>query len=66
MRRAAFLTAVFFSASAFAQTNAEVRTRMQAAAADPAGNTPEEFARFIRDDQAKWSRLMREAGIKPE
>ena len=44
----------------------EIRTRMQAVGADPAGNTPEEFARFIREDQAKWSRLMREAGIKPE
>ena len=44
----------------------EVRSRMQALGADPSGNTPEEFARFIRDDQAKWGKLMREAGIKPE
>jgi tripartite-type tricarboxylate transporter receptor subunit TctC len=44
----------------------EVRERMEALGAEPAGNTPEEFARFIRDDQAKWSKLMREAGIKPE
>jgi len=34
--------------------------------AEPAGNTPEEFARFIHDDQAKWSKLMKEAGIKAE
>lgn len=44
----------------------EVRGRMQALGADPSGNKPEEFARFIRDDQAKWAKLMREAGIKPE
>jgi tripartite-type tricarboxylate transporter receptor subunit TctC len=44
----------------------EVRERMEALGAEPAGNTPEEFARFIRDDQAKWSKLMREAGLKPE
>jgi tripartite-type tricarboxylate transporter receptor subunit TctC len=44
----------------------DVRAKMQALGADPAGDTPEEFARFIRDDQAKWGRLMREAGIKPE
>src|SRR6266568_4526206 len=44
----------------------EVRTRMQALGADPSGNTPEEFARFIREDQAKWAKLMREAGIKAE
>jgi tripartite-type tricarboxylate transporter receptor subunit TctC len=46
--------------------DSEVRTRMQALGADPSGNTPEEFARFIRDDQAKWAKLMRETGIKAE
>jgi hypothetical protein len=30
------------------------------------GDTPEAFAKFIRDDQTKWGRLMREAGIRPE
>jgi tripartite-type tricarboxylate transporter receptor subunit TctC len=44
----------------------EVRARMAALGADPSGNTPAEFARFIRDDQAKWAKLMREAGIRPE
>ena len=44
----------------------DLRSRMHAPGADPSGNTPEEFARFIRDDQAKWAKLMREAGIKPE
>ena len=44
----------------------ETKTRMQAVGADPAGNTPGEFARFIRDDQAKWAKLMREAGIKAD
>ena len=41
----------------------EVRERMLGLGSDPAGNTPEEFARFIREDQAKWSKLMKEAGI---
>ena len=44
----------------------EVREKMLALGAEPAGNTPEEFARFIRGDQAKWSRLMKEAGITPD
>ncbi|HMG59936.1 MAG TPA: tripartite tricarboxylate transporter substrate binding protein [Burkholderiales bacterium] len=44
----------------------DVREKMLGLGADPAGNTPEEFARFIRDDQAKWSKLMKEAGIMPE
>ena len=49
-----------------ALADSEVRSRMQALGADPSGNTPEEFERFIREDQAKWAKLMREAGIKPE
>jgi tripartite-type tricarboxylate transporter receptor subunit TctC len=41
----------------------EVRDKMLGLGADPSGDTPEEFARFIRDDQAKWSKLMKDAGI---
>ena len=44
----------------------DVREKMLGLGADPAGNTPEEFARFIRSDQAKWSKLMKEAGIQAE
>jgi tripartite-type tricarboxylate transporter receptor subunit TctC len=46
--------------------DADVRARMHALGADPSGDTPEQFARFIREDQAKWGKLMREAGIKPD
>jgi tripartite-type tricarboxylate transporter receptor subunit TctC len=41
----------------------EVREKMIGLGADPAGDTPEEFARFIREDQAKWAKLMKDAGI---
>ena len=34
--------------------------------ADALESTPEEFSRFIRDDLAKWSKVIREAGIKLE
>jgi tripartite-type tricarboxylate transporter receptor subunit TctC len=44
----------------------EVREKLLAVGAEPSGNTPEEFAHFIREDQAKWSRLMNTLGIKPE
>lgn len=47
-------------------SDTDVRTKMLSLGADPGGNTPEEFARFIREDQAKWSKLMREAGIRLE
>lgn len=41
----------------------EVRDRILALGSEVSGNTPSEFARFIRDDQAKWSRLMKDSGI---
>jgi tripartite-type tricarboxylate transporter receptor subunit TctC len=44
----------------------EVRDRMLALGAEPSGDTPEAFGRFIRADQAKWSRLVRERGISVE
>jgi len=28
------------------------------------GRTPEEFATFIRDDAKKWTRIVKETGIK--
>jgi tripartite-type tricarboxylate transporter receptor subunit TctC len=31
-----------------------------------AGNTPEEFARYVSEQTAVWGRLTRDAGLKPE
>jgi len=36
----------------------DVKQRTLALGAEPSGNTPEQFARFIREDQAKWSKLI--------
>jgi tripartite-type tricarboxylate transporter receptor subunit TctC len=33
---------------------------------EPAGNSPEEFARLMHTDIEKWIRVTREAGIKPQ
>ena len=44
----------------------DVREKMLALGSEAAGNTPEEFAAFIHEDQAKWGRLMKEQGIKAE
>ena len=46
--------------------DADTRQKMLAMGAEPSGNTPEAFAAYVRDDMAKWSRLMAERGIKPE
>ena len=46
--------------------NPEVRTKMLALGAEPSGDTPEQFARFIHADQAKWTKLIQERGIVVE
>jgi tripartite-type tricarboxylate transporter receptor subunit TctC len=42
------------------------RERFMAAGIQPLGSTPEEFAALIKRDIPKWSRLVLDAGIKPE
>jgi tripartite-type tricarboxylate transporter receptor subunit TctC len=41
-----------------------IRERYAAAALEPVGNTPAQFAQVVRDDHAKYGRLVRELGIK--
>jgi tripartite-type tricarboxylate transporter receptor subunit TctC len=45
---------------------AEVKERFAADGGDPGGNTPEEFARYIKTETEKWARVVKEAGIKAE
>jgi len=44
----------------------EVRERLVADGAEPLGTTPGEFAREIRLELEKWSKVARAAGIKAE
>jgi tripartite-type tricarboxylate transporter receptor subunit TctC len=46
-----------------AMTQPAIRGRMSAAGADPAFSTPEELAAFIRAENAKWGRVVRDGGI---
>jgi tripartite-type tricarboxylate transporter receptor subunit TctC len=46
--------------------DADVKEKMLILGAEPSGNTPAQFAAFIRGDQAKWAKLMRERGIAVE
>lgn len=47
-----------------ALANPEVRASFAAQGVEPAGNTPEQFASFVRNEHAKWGRVIRESGIK--
>ncbi len=43
---------------------ADVRERMSADGADPAPSSPEAFATFVRAEAAKWSKVIRAAGLE--
>jgi tripartite-type tricarboxylate transporter receptor subunit TctC len=44
----------------------EVRSRLAATGVVPGVDTPEEFAAYLRDENARWARIIREKGIKAE
>ncbi len=43
-----------------------VRNNLSSQGAEPVGNTPEEYAKFNRDEIEKWIKVARAAGIEPE
>lgn len=44
----------------------EIKQRFIADGTDPVGNTPEEFRRYIQSEITKWTKVAKDAGIKPE
>jgi tripartite-type tricarboxylate transporter receptor subunit TctC len=44
----------------------DVRERLQGLGADPVGNTPEQYTEFMQNEIAKWTKVIRAAGIKGE
>jgi tripartite-type tricarboxylate transporter receptor subunit TctC len=42
----------------------ELRARLAAQGIELVTNSPAEFARFIREDNAKWGKIIKDAGIK--
>jgi tripartite-type tricarboxylate transporter receptor subunit TctC len=44
----------------------DVAERFQLDGAEPVGSTPNEFAAFLRAEMQKWSKVVQDAGIKPE
>ncbi len=52
--------------AAKALTNNELRDRLLATGVTPVGNTPAQFAAAIKEDLAKWAKVVRIAGVKVE
>jgi tripartite-type tricarboxylate transporter receptor subunit TctC len=44
----------------------DIRERLLKQGLEPAGNTPDEFDAYIKSEIAKWSKVVRAAGIKPD
>jgi len=44
----------------------DVRERLAAQGAEPSNFTPEEFARFLKEDTRRWTDIIRASGIKVE
>jgi tripartite-type tricarboxylate transporter receptor subunit TctC len=42
------------------------RERLAASGFEPVGESPDKFAALIKSDMTKWSKLIQDAGIKPE
>ncbi len=47
-----------------ALADADVKQKLVKTGAVPTPSTPEEFARFLRDELARWGKVIREKGIK--
>jgi tripartite-type tricarboxylate transporter receptor subunit TctC len=44
----------------------ELKERLKADGSDPVGNSPEQYAAFLRNEIAKWAKVIKFAGVKPE
>ncbi len=44
----------------------ELKERLKAEGSDPVGSSPEQFAKFLRDEIAKWAKVIKFAKVKAE
>ena len=44
----------------------EVKERFASVGVEPVGSSPQELAAYIRSETAKWAKVIKQAGIKPE
>jgi tripartite-type tricarboxylate transporter receptor subunit TctC len=49
-----------------AMASSELRARLDAEGAIPAGGTPEEFGAFIASEIRRWGAVLKKAGIEPQ
>ena len=47
-------------------TSAQMKEKLFGLGTEVVANTPEQFAQYIREETAKWSKIVRDAGIRLE
>jgi tripartite-type tricarboxylate transporter receptor subunit TctC len=57
---------ILASTTARAARSPDTRQRLIEQGADPVGNTPEEFAKLLREEVSKYAEVVRISGAKPE
>ena len=65
-RMTAELTRRVGDAARQAITYPEVRRRLEAEGSIPVGNSPDEFAKFVQLEIARWAKVVKFSGAKPE
>jgi tripartite-type tricarboxylate transporter receptor subunit TctC len=60
------IVARWHAETAKALATEEVRSRLAALGTEPVGSGPEVFTPLVKSELAKWAKVAREAGIKPE
>jgi tripartite-type tricarboxylate transporter receptor subunit TctC len=63
-RTPAPIIALWHKETAQVLTQPDILARLNFDAASPVGNSPQEFAREIREDTAKWAKVIKDANIK--
>jgi tripartite-type tricarboxylate transporter receptor subunit TctC len=48
------------------QTQADIKEQLNAQGIDPLANSPEQLAALIKADSARWSKVIKETGLKAE
>jgi tripartite-type tricarboxylate transporter receptor subunit TctC len=54
------------NATARAARDPELKRRLVEQGAEPVGNTPEEFAKLLREEVPRWAEIVKISGAKPE
>ncbi len=60
------IVARFNAGMAAVLNDAEVRAKLAQTGVTPAPDSPEDFARYLKDEYARWGRIVRERGIKAD